>query len=134
MSGEESFLLQHRIAACARNVVQPCGCLLLPARLLFCALPLAFDCKSGRALADHACRAPAPTSLPSAGSLIELAQLPMAAWGHDSSQDQGGVLYRDEPLERYLSSCNNIVRVTNSLLHVGLGGVVLLTGLKPVWF
>ncbi|KAI7843115.1 hypothetical protein COHA_003286 [Chlorella ohadii] len=52
-------------------------------------------------------------------SLIELAQLPMAAWGHDASQDQGGVLYRNEPLERYLSSCNNIVRVTNSLLQMG---------------
>lgn len=56
-------------------------------------------------------------SLP--GALIALAQQPLSAWGHDGRQDEEGVLERDEPPERYLSSCNNIVRVMGCLVQVG---------------
>ncbi|PRW60857.1 hypothetical protein C2E21_1097 [Chlorella sorokiniana] len=49
--------------------------------------------------------------------LIALAQQPLAAWGHDGRQDREGVLERDEPLERYLSSCNKIVRVLSCLVQ-----------------
>lgn len=62
---------------------------------------------------------PHPAARPTAAKLIALAQQPLSAWGHDGRHDAEGVLERDEPLERYLSSCNNIVRVLGCLVQVG---------------